>query len=430
MASQTFNRNTRWDLRDSIYVIDNDSVRRSVGKILDLVFHDSAWSPRPSELRYSLFELMYYLGNDSVNLRIVNMKQDTVPFVLKRGRIDSTAFFLVNSKMDSARVFIRSLDKNSIYMWVGDDLTLTRLLKRPASADRIPAYKKDLSTYRIPRKKVPVLPPKIWDLGSEVSLMVNQVSFSNWAKGGNNSMAFTTDLKGWANYSKGNIRVENGAQFLYGIQKIELSSLRKSQDRIELKSSLNHKAFNNYEYSLDVVFYTQLFKGYHPSNDSVPVSKIMAPGYFLINLGMDYKPNKDLRIKPSPIAFKFTSVLDTFLIDQTKYGLTPDQRVRPEFGWNFYGLYKTTLFKNINLNTELRLFANYMQLKNIDVDWRLSLDLKVNKYLSTSIKTQLIWDYDVLIPLYEVQDGRKVKVGEGKRVQFMELLGISFKYIF
>jgi hypothetical protein len=41
----------------------------------------------------------------------------------------------------------------------------------------------------------------------------------------------------------------------------------------------------------------------------------------------------------------------------------------------------------------------------------------------------MMYDDDVLIPLYEVQDGKKVKVGEGKRIQIYEYIGVGFKYI-
>jgi hypothetical protein len=40
----------------------------------------------------------------------------------------------------------------------------------------------------------------------------------------------------------------------------------------------------------------------------------------------------------------------------------------------------------------------------------------------------MLYDNRTLIPLYEIQDGKKVKVGEGKRIQFSELFGVTFKY--
>jgi hypothetical protein len=124
-----------------------------------------------------------------------------------------------------------------------------------------------------------------------------------------------------------------------------------------------------------------------------------------------------------------TMILDTLTIDQTKYGLKHGQKVRTELGAQVYVRHASVILKNVNMVNEVILYSNYMyHPEKVDVDWRLGLDLKVNKYITTSIRTNLIYDDDMIIPLYKIQDGKKVKVGEGKRVQFMETLGVGFKY--
>jgi hypothetical protein len=88
------------------------------------------------------------------------------------------------------------------------------------------------------------------------------------------------------------------------------------------------------------------------------------------------------------------------------------------------------IMKNISMDNYLDLFSNYIDHpEKVNFDWRLSLNLRVNKYISTSIKTELMYDNKVLIPIYEVKDGTKVKIGEGKRIQFNEILGVTFRYI-
>lgn len=424
-----FNRDSRWNLRDSISLIHEDSVRRSVGQLLDLVFDDSARTVRPNELRSTMYKLMDHLANDSIKLHILNAKMDTTDIVIKKNRMDSVAFFLMNSAMDSAKVFMRTIDRNTIYMWVEDDLMLTQLLKKAANPSMVQPHWKELSTYKIKRKPVPQLPPQLWDLGSEFNLMVNQAAYSNWAKGGNTNIAFTMDVKTHANYTKGNISWTNMFRFVEGIQKQELEALRRSEDRLEFHTNFGHKAFKNYQYSLGADYISQIFRGYSYPNDSVPVSKFMAPGYITLTAGMLYQPEKTFKLNFSAASAKFTVVSDTVLINKKRYGLKDGQRVRPEFGAHFRGNYSTTLFDNVTMKTTLILFSNYLDHpEKVDVDWQLELGLKVNKYLITTIKTRLIYDDDVLLPLYEVQDGKKVKVGEGKRVQFMETLAISFKF--
>lgn len=425
-----FNRRTRTDLYSPIGIIDKDSVRSSLKEIVDIVFEDTAFIPSQQLLRSSMNKLVHHLANDSVFFRIVNANRDTIPFVLKKDRSDSAAFFVMNGKQDSAKLYVRGINKNTLYMWVGDDLTLKHLLKKESAPDGIGIKWEDPNKMRIARRPVPVPPPKSWYLRSELSLIANQNTYMNWARGGNNNIALTTDVKAWANYALGNIRWDNSLWFVYGVQKTELLSLRKSVDRIFIVSNLSHKAFKNFDYTLGTTFETQGFRGYAYPNDSVPVSKIMAPGFLNLSLGMTYKPNPKLTVNVFPLSGKLTFVLDTALIDQTKFGLKADQRMNAQLGARVIINHSTPLIKNVTMTNFLELFSNYIDHpEKINFDWRLGLQLRVNKYISTGINTEMIYDNRMLIPIYEIQDGKKVKVGEGKRIQFSELLGITFKYI-
>ncbi|MFA5816559.1 MAG: DUF3078 domain-containing protein [Bacteroidales bacterium] len=425
-----YNRRSRQDLYNPIGIIDKDSIRSSMKEIVDLVFEDTAYTPRPQVLRSSMDRLVHHLANDSVYFRIVNANQDTIPFVLKKNKVDSTAFFVMNSKKDSAKLFMRSLDKNTLYMWVGDDLMLKHLLKKQGPPEGIDIQWQGPNQFRIPRRPVPVPVPKLWYLRSEPSLMVNQVAFANWAKGGNNNISFTSEVKAWANYAKGNIKWDNFYWFVYGVQKTELMNLRKSQDRISLVSNLSHKAFKNFDYTLGATFDTQGFKGFAYPNDSIPVSKFLSPADLKINLGMTYKPNPKLTVNVSPVTGMLRFVMDTVVIDQTKYGLKPDKRIMAQFGARVIVSHNMVLVKNVTMDNYLDLFSNYIDHpEKVNFDWRLSLNLRVNKYISTSIKTELMYDNKVLVPIYEVKDGTKVKIGEGKRIQFNEILGVTFRYI-
>jgi hypothetical protein len=49
----------------------------------------------------------------------------------------------------------------------------------------------------------------------------------------------------------------------------------------------------------------------------------------------------------------------------------------------------------------------------------------VNKFLSAAIFTQLIWDYDQLIPQF---DDAKVQIGVARKLQFRNVIGIGLAY--
>ena len=429
LSLREFNRKSKQSFYTPIGIIDNDSVRSNMKEVVDLLFEDTAYNPKPQMLKSSVERLLNHLGNDSIYFRIVNAKKDTVPFVLKKDRIDSTAFFVMNSTNDSARIFIRSLNKNTIYMWVNDDLMLKHLLKNKAEPEGIDIRWQDPGKYRVARKANPVPIPKYWYLKSQFSMTFNQYAFVNWARGGNSNVALNADVKSQANYAKGNINWTNSFWFNYGVQKAELVELRKSSDVINVISNLSHKAFKKFDYTLGLTYATQGFRGYAYPNDSVPVSKFMAPADLKLKLGLTYRPNAKLTINMSPVQGQFRFVLDTVLIDQTKYGLRADQRMNAQLGASVTVDHSAAIFKNVNMVNHLELFSNYIDHpEKINFIWRMDLALKVNKYISTTFHLESVYDNRMLIPLYEIKDGKKVKVGEGKRVQFYEFLGITFTY--
>ena len=56
------------------------------------------------------------------------------------------------------------------------------------------------------------------------------------------------------------------------------------------------------------------------------------------------------------------------------------------------------IMKNVNLYSRLNLFTDYMrgkEAKNIDVSWDVQLNMTINKWLSASVSTNLVYDNDI-----------------------------------
>jgi hypothetical protein len=58
--------------------------------------------------------------------------------------------------------------------------------------------------------------------------------------------------------------------------------------------------------------------------------------------------------------------------------------------------------------------------------------MKVNKYISVSFNTHLMYDDNIDIPIDRNGDGIKTGPGDfaGKRIQFKEIFGVGFSYKF
>ena len=167
----------------------------------------------------------------------------------------------------------------------------------------------------------------------------------------------------------------------------------------------------------------------------------MAPGYGLLSLGMDYKPNDHFSAFISPATVKFTFVNDDKLASTGAFGVQKDiidptdstkfiqrhKTHREEFGAYVKLQYQTKVMENITFQTVLELFSNYFHNpQNVDVNWTTLTTFKVNKFISATLSTQLIYDDDIKV-LRNVGDKKGTS---GPDVQFKQVLGVGFSYKF
>ncbi|MFC2097035.1 DUF3078 domain-containing protein [Bacteroidota bacterium] len=429
---RNFNVKARKAIQDSILMIDEDSVKHSLTDLSDYIFSDSINSVYPDSLKIIIDRLVDHLANDSINLQLINYVGDTSWLKLKKNSMDSVFVWIQNSLLDSVKVNIQSTGENSIKMWVDDNVFLKELWKRSLDSNII-IDPEEYEKFRPKKIKTIPFPVNPWSWWGESHLHIAQGAVSNWAKGGESSISADAELKAYCNYAFKNSKWENRFEILIGFLNSEnTEEFIKNKDRILIDSKFGQKAFEHWYYTGYTSLLTQSFKGFNSPSDSIPVSKFLNPATITFGLGMDYKPNKKLSVLMSPISSKLTIVTDTALINQVRYGLNEDKRIKKEMGAGVITRYKSTIYKNIGLENILNLFTNYMDNpQNIDIEWKMIITMQINNYISTKISTHLIYDDDILVPLYERVDGvRKKTGGTGKRVQFMETLSVGFSYRF
>lgn len=265
---------------------------------------------------------------------------------------------------------------------------------------------------------------KLWTIKFKSALTFNQVSLTNWAGGGENSMGGN----GLVNYSarlvQGSSTWDNTLDLGYGLVKLGDAPIRKSDDKIELMSKYGHSiSKKNLYLSANLNFRTQFTEGYNYPNDSVIISNFMAPGYLMLGLGIDYKPAPYFSLSILPLTGRLTFVMDDTLSAHGAFGVEPGDKVRAEFGAALIALFEKDILPNVNFKSKLELFTNYLdQPQNIDINWDALLSLKVNKYLSTYIGLQTIYDDDIMIT---DKDGKT-----GPRTQFKQTFGVGLTYSF
>ena len=265
-----------------------------------------------------------------------------------------------------------------------------------------------------------------WNVNGLISINFSQASFSNWAAGGDNNVGLSVFYKPNFIYNKGKISWENTLDFRYGKNKVGSAPWRKSDDLLELSSKLGIAAGKHWYYTAVVNFRTQFDEGFTSDEATNYISKFMAPGYLSFALGMDYKPNDKLSLLLSPLTSRTTFVLDDSLSNKGEYGVTPGEKSFSQLGPSLTLKYKNEIFENVVVDTRISSLYQYSSDAKFVFNWDFILGLKVNKYLTTTLTTGMIYDENIL---FDVVEGGNV-VGKEKRLQFKEVLaiGITFGY--
>lgn len=280
-----------------------------------------------------------------------------------------------------------------------------------------------------------------WKIGGIISINGQQVSLSNWAAGGNNSISVAGLINVFTKYKKNKITWENNLELGYGVIKQgNNKSWWKNDDKIQFSSKFGHQ-FKKYWFATGLLdFKTQFTNGYNYPNDSVYISKFMAPGYILTAIGFDYKPNDKISAFIAPFTGKITIVNDDSLAKNGAFGVQKETKDindgkitqhylkhREEFGAYLKVQFQSKMAENITFQSILELFSNYLNKpQNIDVNWSTLTTFKVNKYISANLSTQLIYDDDISI----LRNVGEKKGTAGPDLQFKQALSIGFSYKF
>jgi len=264
-----------------------------------------------------------------------------------------------------------------------------------------------------------------WIVSGQASVNISQISFSNWIGGGKNSVSGVGLFDYNAIYQKEKIQWDNTLKTGYGLLKEGEDRAVKTDDKLELNSKLGVQLKKeHWLYSTYVNFLTQFANGYKYPNTTDKISTLFAPAYLTIATGFDYQPSENFSLFFTPISGKFTFVTDDDLSAAGAFGVKPGKKARAEMGAIVKSEFNTPVVKNVDIATTLTLFSNYFNNpQNIDVNWDIALNMKINDYLSANLLTNLVYDHDILIPIDD-------EGNTGRRVQLKQLFGVGLSYKF
>lgn len=263
-----------------------------------------------------------------------------------------------------------------------------------------------------------------WMLSGMAALNLTQISLSNWSAGGEDAIGFDIHFAYSADYKKKKHLWQNRLEFAYGLNRTETDGSKKTNDKIYFSSTYGYELTKSLYFSSMVNFNSQFAKGYdYKTEPRTLISRFMSPGYVMGGLGLTWNPKPYFTATLSAISWRGTFVSSDVLSDEGAFGVDPGKHLYSEMGGNLKVEFNYEFLKNMTIYSRLDLFSNYQEKpQNVDVRWDVLLNMKVNKWFSANISTNMIYDDDTKITQ---KDGTK-----GPRLQFKETLGIGLQVNF
>ena len=287
--------------------------------------------------------------------------------------------------------------------------------------------------------------PSFWETENSFGINVSEVAFVNWNAGGDNAVSGLGFLKFARKYKFSNFQWDNNLELRYGLNAQDGRKLRKTEDVIRLSSNLGFRkdTISSWFYSVQLNFNTQFSNGYKYPDRDTPISRFMSPGYLLFGAGTSFiTKDQKFNLYLSPLTQKSTFVLDQDLANNGAFGvneaildadgniITPGENHLLEIGILITNNVNYNVAENIELKSRLNLYTDYIKsFGNIDIDWELNLNMKVNKFISTSLGTQMIYDDDILFDVVKNENGTILNPGTPK-IQFKQILTVGILYGF
>lgn len=247
-----------------------------------------------------------------------------------------------------------------------------------------------------------------WVPSFVVGVGINQISFTNWVKGGENSISWT--LFGDFRYDKASTvwSFRNQIKGAYGRSKIGESTYRTTDNDLYIENLASY----NIGWAVNPFFSnavrTQVSKGYdYKSTAASPpnISDLFDPGYITQSIGFTFDKYKSAVTR---FGVAFQEVITNKFTQYADDPKTPEiESFKFETGIESVTDVDINLDTNINWKSKLRFFSRFESLEVWDVFWDNAITAKVNSWL------QVNFSYTTL---HEVKQSPRTQIRQGLQI--------------
>ncbi|HUN65942.1 MAG TPA: DUF3078 domain-containing protein [Bacteroidota bacterium] len=243
-----------------------------------------------------------------------------------------------------------------------------------------------------------------WKQSLVTGLTLTQVSFTDWAQGGDNALAYTFSAAGKSEDDEQTTNWANTYKFAFGQTRLGTQGLRKTDDIIDISSVFTYKLNTYVNPYVSANLKTQFAKGYMYDGDgnSTEVSKFFDPAYLMQTAGVGYQPVKEVKTRLG------VGLREIVTQDFNQYASDPAThdtvKTRVDGGLESATDVNWPLDTNLLLTSDLELFSPFKTMDQIVVRGGITLTAKVNKYITTIVGAQFINERRIT-PRTQIKEG-------------------------
>jgi hypothetical protein len=240
-----------------------------------------------------------------------------------------------------------------------------------------------------------------WKPSLVLSAGINQIAFSNWAQGGENSTAWSYLIDFHYDKTGNDLVFKNQIKVTYGRSKTGAGEYKTTDNDLYMEDLASY----NVGWAVNPFFSnavrTQLAPGYNYNNTpSKQIADFFDPGYVTQSIGFNYDKY------PNIITRLGMGLQEVFTNNFRKYSDPEnlEKTFKFETGIESVTDFKYKLDNNIEYTGKFRLFSQFNRLDVWDVRFDNMIIAKINKYISVNFTYLLIYEKDQT-PLTQTKEG-------------------------
>ncbi len=229
-----------------------------------------------------------------------------------------------------------------------------------------------------------------WKHSLVTGLTLTQVSFTDWAAGGENALSWAFSADGKSIRDEEMTNWSNSYMLAFGQTRLGEQGFRKTDDKIELESIITYKLGVYVNPYAATTLKSQFAKGfvYNATGTRTQVSAFFDPAFLTQSVGASYQPTKEIKTRLG-VALRevLTQDFNQYADDPTT---TEVEKVRVDGGFESVTDVEWQLEENLLFTTKLEMFAPIKTLDEVVVRSTSSIAAKVNKYVTAILNVQFI----------------------------------------